>query len=259
MSLYPFAGNHAVQSAAFGVEWDTELNDGELAQVALLQNVLAKSLPARNPIEAVVMAVGQSSASPPPRPQTIGYLFSRPGPGGMTRQLEVQRTRCVGQIHDYTRWAPVWQQAHEWFSHVLPIVGSRRISSVGIQYSDVFYWRAPAAQFMAGEVFRRDAEMLPPHVFELQGLWHSNHGYFIDGSEPHPHKLLENVNVAIQDQLQQRSVTISTVHQYHASDMWGWANLKDSIQAIMFKLHARNKDTLKRLLTDKVCDLIALN
>lgn len=257
MSLYPYAGAHAVQSAAFALEWPSELTESELSAVAGVHEKIKGSLPNLAPIHTLMVQLsGNQPVSTSSSP--AGYVFSRGGPAGPVRAVEVHRNRIVGQVNDYTRWKPVWKEVKSWFEALAPHIGKRPISTIGLQYNDVFYWRDSPQTLDLGAVFREDTSLLPRNVFELKGLWHSHHGYFLDCEEPMHHRLLENVNVGMLEELGQRSIVISTVHKAEVANIWGWESLTKIIDPLMASLHARNKETLGKLLSPSAADMISL-
>jgi uncharacterized protein (TIGR04255 family) len=258
MALYPFAGAHAVQSAAFALEWPSELGEAEIGAVSSAYEKIKSSLPLVTPIQMVTFQMmGGQPGSTGTAPS--GFLFSRPGPAGPARALEAQRNRLVGQINDYTRWAPVWQEVKGWFNAIAPSIGNRLITHVGLQYNDVFHWRGAPDKLDLKQVFREGSPLLPAHVFTLDGLWHAHHGYFLDRKEPVQHRLLENVNINVVEELGQRSFVISTVHKAELSNVWGWDGVSAFIDNLMDDLHKRNKATLASLLSDDAASMISLN
>lgn len=258
MSLYPFAGAHAVQSAAFALEWPVELTEAEISGIAAAHEKIKHSLPVSAPLHTLTFQMqmlggqgGAASAVPG------GFLFSRQGAAGPVRALEVQRNRIVGQVTDYTRWQPVWSEVKSWFAAVAPFLGDRMIAQVGLQYNDVFHWRDTPESLDLKQVFRVDSPLLPSNVFGLKGLWHSHHGYFLDLDAPVKHRLLENVNIGAVEELGQRSIVISTVHKAEVN-IWSWKTLSESIDALMDSMHQRNKANLLCLLSDDAANKISL-
>jgi len=257
MSLYPYAGAHAVQSAAFALEWPIELTENEVSLVGGVHEKLRTALPNAAPMQTITfqMVAGQAGTT---GSATAGHAFSRQGPAGPARVLEVHRNRMVGQVNDYTRWEPVWKEVSNWFSAVGPILGNRQITHVGLQYNDIFHWRDAPQSLDLKQVFREDSPLLPGNVFKLKGLWHSHNGYFLERSEPVPHRLLENVNVNMLEELGQRSIVISTVHKAEIADKWGWDSMSKDIDALMADLHKRNKEVLGDLLSVNAATMIGL-
>lgn len=257
MSLYPFAGAHAVQSAAFALEWPEEISDADFNAIAGLREKLKPSLPDINPLQTYTILMSGQSGGGTTSAVPGGYVFSRPGPTGPARALEIQRNRMVGQVNDYTRWAPVWKEVKNWFDIVAPVLGKRQIATVGLQYNDVFHWRDTPESLDLKKIFKTDSPLLPANVFDLSGLWHSHHGYFLDRDTPVKHKLLENMNVNMVEELGQRSIVISSVHKAQVN-IWGWEALSECVDELMNDLHARNKENLEILLSEDAAAKISL-
>jgi uncharacterized protein (TIGR04255 family) len=261
MSLFPFAGAHAVQSAAFAFEWPQHLTDADFASVLALHDKLSKSLPTvvQNKGLTIDIASGTTSAA-----QAIGSVtFSRSAlgaAGAPSRILEIARDRCVGLINEYTRWEPVWKEVLGWFEVVAPaLVAGHPVKHIGLQYNDLFHWRASPESLDLKRVFRAQSPFLPPNVFELKDLWHSHHGYFKQREEPMAHRLLENINVNLVDELGQRSILISTVHKAEFSTpIFTPEDLLATLRELIPDLHMRNKEILGKLLADETVELIKL-
>lgn len=257
MSLYPFAGAHAVQSATFALEWPVEISGNEIGLIAGMRDKLKSALPEMQPLQSVTILMGGQSGGGTTSAVPGGYVFIKPGATGPARVLEIQRNRMMGQVNDYTRWAPVWNEVKRWFDIVAPVLGGRQIATVGLQYNDVFHWRADPATLDLKKIFKVGSPLLPSNAFELAGLWHSHHGYFVDQDAPIPHKLLENINVNMVEEQGQRSIVISSVHKAHVN-IWGWEALADKIDSLMSDMHTRNKENLGLLLSEEAADKISL-
>lgn len=257
MSLYPFAGAHAVQSAAFALEWPVELSDDDIRRMRGMHHELKGALPQLSELQTFKILMGGQPGAGTTSAVPGGFVLSRQGAAGPAKVLEIQRNRMVAQVNDYTRWAPVWNEVKSWFDIFAPVLGQRQIAIVGLQYNDVFHWRADPSSLDLRQVFKVGSPLLPSNVFDLPGLWHSHHGYFLDLDDPIRYKLLENVNVNIIEELGQRSIVISSVHKAHVN-VWGWEKLAQNVDSLMDALHARNKKNLEALLSEEAAAKISL-
>ena len=187
-----------------------------------------------------------------------GFTLSRAASaGGVSRSLEVGRMRCVAQINDYTRWKAVWPEVRKWLAAVIPKLGRRNFTSIGIQFNDVFHWRDRIETFDPAEVFSTNSTLLPNSALSNKKPWHSHHGYFIDIDTPIDSAVLENVNINVLDNLNQRSVIITTVHKAHVN-MWSWDEMNPVIDNLMEVLHQRNKAALANVLSEGAAKSISL-
>jgi uncharacterized protein (TIGR04255 family) len=261
MSLYPYAGVHAIQSAAFVVEWAGELTAGEIAQIAALHSQLSESFPSFSPIQSFKLEiVGQGQSMP--TSSIGGYVFQKNNAtGNFSKTLEVNHTRVTALINDYTRWEYVWKDVRGWFEKVIPLIGDRQILHAGLQYNDIFHWRGELGDLNIKDIFLEASPYIAKHIFEVNGLWHSHHGYLIDHAKPENSKLLENINVSASiNEAWQRSFIITTVHKMQLLDarILGWNGLASHLDELMNTMHNRNKEVLKKILTPAVLAQIDL-
>ena len=174
--------------------------------------------------------------------------------------LEVSKERCVGQINDYTRWKNVWGEVHDWFEIIIPdLVAAHPVKAVGLQYTDVFHWRADKKTFDVRKVLREGSPYLPANAFNVESLWHSNHGFLTTRETPSKHRLLENINVNLLDELGQLSLVISTMHRAEFDPVWDWKDVNAALNLLMPDLHERNKLILASVLNDETGKKINLH
>jgi uncharacterized protein (TIGR04255 family) len=258
--LFPFAGDHAVQSAAFAIEWQQELTASDAAGLQSVSEELRSVLPMFQPSQAVVFQMGPQGGVPQiVQGGVAGFTLSRPtSGGGVSRLLELERQRCVVRINDYTRWHLVWPEVQKWFNAVGSRLGRRNFTAIGLQYNDVFHWRDQIETFDPKEVFREGSPFIPANATGNKNAWHSHHGYFETIQQPTNLELNENINVNIIDNFGRRSVNIATVHRAKIS-LWEWAEVWETLGSIMEVLHDRNKKILSSILNDEVTESIHLN
>jgi uncharacterized protein (TIGR04255 family) len=257
--LYPSAGNHSVQNAAFAIEWLSELTPAELSAAMGAHADLVGSLPQQNQVPVMSIQIGPNGPQMLSGSAAGGFmLFKAAAAGGVSRSLEVDRTRCVAQVNDYTRWKDVWPEVRKWLAAVITRVGRRNFTSIGMQFNDVFHWRDRIDTFDPTEVFSAESTLLPSGVLSNKQTWHSHHGYFVNIDTPIESAVLENVNINVVDNLNQRSVIITTVHKAHIN-MWTWEEIDAMIDKLMEVLHQRNKAALANVLSKAAADSISLN
>jgi uncharacterized protein (TIGR04255 family) len=258
-ALYPSAGNHSVQNAAFAIEWLSELTPTELSAAMAVHAELSASLPQQSQASVMSFQIGPNGQPQMLPSGTGGFTLFRPAPaGGVSRSLEVDRMRCVAQVNDYTRWKAVWPEVRKWFAAIIPKLGRKNFSSIGIQFNDVFHWRDRIESFDPAVVFSAKSTLLPSGALSSKQPWHSHHGYFVAINEPINVPILENVNINVLDNLNQRSVIISTVHKASVN-MWSWEEISPVLDQLMEALHLRNKAVLADLLTEEAAKIISLN
>ena len=272
-NLYPFAGDHAIQSAVFALEWaSTPLQAGLAVEHLSEVRDAAKALTADFPIseDMQLMALqfplgGFHSQNFQLQPQEFGG-FTMTKPSTMTRQasrtIMVNRESCIVQINDYSRWDTVKADLDKYLAVLLPTIGKYKpVAAIGLQFNDIFSWKADPADLDLKSVFRPDTRWLPEHVFETSHLWHSHHGYIEDHQLPIPYQQLDNVNVSrvMTDGVHALQVLISQRAQLVPPKWFKDAYSADSaISEIYGELHDGNKAIMKALLTDEVLTKIKM-
>ncbi len=265
-SLYPYAGNHAIQNAVFALGFHGIISDPILKRIeAASLDSYGRDFDPFVPHHAVAFSfdmnkVGQAS----PKLMPIGgFQLQRQSSGVpqiVTRSLTVSPSDCVLMVADYSRWATVKIEVAKYVRPILAALGEdqQAINSIGLQYTDVFTWRADPAELNLIEVFAPNPPYLVPNVLSPDGpqLWHSHHGYFKDASNSSQYKQLDNINVSrVADVSGTHSIQILTSHKAQLSTpMWqvGSEDNFDKIFEIFEALHDSNKEILRSLLSSEV-------
>lgn len=266
--LAPCSGAHAVQSAVFAIEWSNPLPQDALSHIRAAYDQskeLKRQFPAA-PQEQRILSVliDQAAGAVSPQPvssagEYIGYKFTKQSSISPSRTLQITRDSCLYIVQDYTRWKSVVYDVLLAYSEVSEYLVKSPIAALGLQYTDVFHWRADPEHLNLVEVLEVDSGLVPTSALERKGLWHSHHGYLEDRSSPAEHSALENVNVDIVDNGGQRSVAIVTSHQARLQrPLYTSEALSSSLKMFYESLHDQNKALLGKLLTSEVQSKIKL-
>lgn len=268
--LYPFAGDHAIQSAVVVAEWadpggSKPLSSDNLQSLERDARPQLTKLGLTHHEQLSVLEVKMGIGQPTSHASSAfgGFKASRSAPGGdEQRSVVLARENCIIQINDYTRWADAVRDILEYLNVLLPSIGQfSPIRHLTLQFNDVFIWKAPPEELIMAEVFRTGTVWLPDHVFGLQNLWHSHHGYFADKLDPCPFQQLDNVNVsrAVVDGL--HSVQALIAHRASlAQPIWVREPLSEEgdILSILGQFHTDNKRILAELFSGEVLRSINL-
>lgn len=265
--LSPFAGRHAVQSAAFGVHWATPISDDALRAVGELHEKIKADFPSKQQAQRVTFSWGGDTQPIQSTPEIGGLNFIKPiggaGAGSPARSLQVQDNFLMLAVNDYDRWAGFAELIKRSFEALMPTIAQSRSAQIlQLQYTDTFFWRGKPGTLEVKEIFREGSKFLAPNVFSVgDNLWHSFHGFFSDKA-PKGCRLLENINVQRtpnEGSPDEQLFTISTNHQlFLDSGIDDAAALLNFIAENVEQMHKRNKEVLAELLTDEVQQLIAL-
>jgi len=269
-NLFPYAGNNAIQNVVFAIEWAEQLETSELHIIRGLHESpvnreFRKTFPQVQEPRMLMIKINQDSAGQSVRSNNVdelgGVNFVRPSVntvGAASKALNVSRQSCMAVISEYTRWDLVWLEVRNWLILVMPtILKKRPVTTFGLQYTDVFQWKADPASLVVSEVLSKNSDYLPKNVFDSKSLWHSHHGFLKKEQAPIPHDLLENVNVNMLENNGQRSIQIVTSHRVTlATPSW---KVDEPLDQLMPSLHLRNKAIIGNLLTPAVQATIKLN
>lgn len=269
-SLYPFAGDHAIQSAVFALEWPAESlavpQDPSTSLVAYRDTVRSALAHDFQHVEDLMvfsmsmgpMAAGAGQLISQPTPQTAGFTLSRRSSihGWPARTITVSPEHILIQINDYSRWENIRSDLRRYLLALLPLIkGYRPVAAIGLQIVDLFNWKNNPEQLQLAEVFRENSKYLPSNVMELTGLWHSHHGFLTSQSEPYLFDQLDNINVS---RISTDGVdAIQIVGSHRAKfPVPRFIGVEDDIDCQVIKmqdhLHEVNKDILREILADGV-------
>lgn len=268
--LYPFAGDHAIQNAIMVFEWGPDqhgagLNAEQIKAVAdAAKASLHNDFPKIEEMRFVSLQLSPDSISQSQQAEFGGLKLVRPGPYGSSeaRSITIARDHCAIQFSDYTRWGQIKADFDRYMTHIVPAVCAfTSIKTVAMQVTDVFTWKDDAAKLSLSEVFAEGSRWLPPHIFQLSGLWHSHHGFFVEGTESQGFTQLDNVNISrarsdlgdvLQILMSHRATLVNpcTDSRYESGTHIG--------SKIFDKLHSDNKSILKEVLTPQVLSKISL-
>lgn len=270
-SLYPIAGDHAIQSAVVVVGWDPQdavcnLSADRLSKLqARLQpafkNVGLTTLELLNHIE---IQYGEGFNNAQPVPSVRGFKFSRLSTlnAGVLRSVAFTKDQLVIEIADYTRWAQVWRDVCTYLELIFQELDAAvAIKRLALQFNDVFFWRGAPEELELNKVFQVGNSWLPQNIFQQKSFWHSNHGYLADCTSPLNFRQLDNVNVSRSESDGRHIIQVLTAHQadlLEALSIESKSPDLENVTEIFQKFHDDNKRVLKELLSEAVQVKISL-
>jgi uncharacterized protein (TIGR04255 family) len=268
--LYPFAGDHAIQNAILVFEWGSDqlgtgLNAEQMKQVAeVARATLQSEFRKIEEMKFVSLQVNSDFISQSQQSELGGVRLVKLGSLGTSeaRSVTIARDNCAIQFSEYTRWAQIKADFDRYMNAIVPAVCAfTPIKAIALQVTDVFTWKANPDDLILAEVFAQGSRWLPPHVFELKGLWHAHHGFFVEGTESSGFSQLDNVNISrasseVGDVLQILMSHRATL----ASPCWdkSYDPAAHIGSKILEKLHGDNKSILKEVLTEQVLSKISI-
>jgi uncharacterized protein (TIGR04255 family) len=271
--LQPFAGQHAIQSAAFSLEFAKEMDVAELqclrVAAAELKNDFPKLTDQKLTTISFQIGSGEQDASIPQTAamDTGGFILDRPsseqGQVQSLRLIVVSRKSITVVINDYTRWEKFRSDINSYLSILLKSINAQKgVLGISLQIADVFNWRSDPADLNVAEVFSKESKYLMSNVFEPDILfWHSHHGCLLQQALPVNFQQLDNININKTFSTGEHQFQILTSHKVtFQSPLYKFLDVnKEKVFSILDNLHVRNKEILKDVLMPKIQAKINLN
>ena len=183
----------------------------------------------------------------------------------IAEQLQVDQQSITYRTWRYVSWS--WQ-IERLRTMILPVMeemsGVVALSAVQLEYLDKFRLDAEPEEGSIKLIIRQGCELVPPHVLEKAGLWHSYTGSFLPSSDGT--RQLELVNIDVVDQpnaetpTQTRWMNILTVRQDtfspEALETGGASGAE--VFEVLASMHPQLKRLLGRIITDELSARIFL-
>lgn len=256
--LYPFAGQHAIQSAVFGLDFSSELEVSEVATLRAAASQLIAEFANINDQHRTTLnlqAGPGAAAAPSTTVEVGGFILERPSlvsTEPSTRLIIVNRTGIIIVINDYTRWDRFKSDVDRYLSALfVPMDNQKAISSIGLQFNDIFLWKADPVDLNLSEIFAANNVYLAPNALMSPLLWHSHHGYLKNETVPVKHQQLDNINVSRVAANEEHQIQILTSHRVTLEKPLykSWSMSKNILFELQENLHSKNKEILGALLT----------
>lgn len=262
--LRPYAENHAIQQATFTFEWQTELSNDNIRDLKNIasQKLIPCAFTSIKDQNTVTFNFAFAEGVQNTTNETIGGFVCENFENGIpVRILSVTRQNLTVIIHNYSRWLQICSDVTNYLSEIFTkLISWTKIASLNLQYNDLFIWENINSPLPFNAVLKEDSKYLPSSVFSvsMSDLWHSHHGYFSQLNDSTEKNLLENVNVSIlRDHENHQVLQIVTSHRLFGNMLQSIIGLESTLELFNL-LHIRNKDILKNVLTESVCQKISL-
>lgn len=213
--VQPAKGRHAIQNCTFAVEFAAPLASEQLAALSRRYDedaALKAWFPRKSEhrggyvldsshVKGADLLQGLSLARIAPDGSVEWGLSANPG---------VVTISCSA----YSRWTQVREQALVLLEALLSAIGNARVSALGLQYVDEFFWVGERTLLNASAFFDASTPLLPPHVFTaIPPAWHSHNGWFVDHAQALKYRELVNVNVNLLSQPERIVAQVITTHR----------------------------------------------
>lgn len=263
-NLHPAKADHSVLQALFAIEWANPL-----ASAAPLSRLRDANLPtvekdfpspqkeSRGVGVIINMTDGHQALSTTTGDELLAISFEKLNDiGAPVRFLSISRDRIVLGFNEYTRWQQVLDKAKVYFAEIMTALQGDGVEfdSIGLQYTDVFNWKDKPSSLDLNHIFNQESDYVAHNLIKSKDLCHCHHGYFENSlHQADCKKLLNNVNIEINEDDGFRKINITTTHQAKLTKNHNnYDHFSKTHEELLNELHQKNKSILINLLTDEV-------
>ncbi|HEV7880227.1 TIGR04255 family protein [Bradyrhizobium sp.] len=274
----PLHEAHSIEVAAAAVNFSQPLTEVAWKKVVRDAEGVCKAagLGEKSVVNAVQITIGLP-AGPPPPTTVDAMVFMRsqatniPG-GGLQRSaleaLTVSREGLNFQTSVYTRWDAFFERIQLLLKPPLrSALHSIAVTNLRLEYKDVFRFVGEGKP-IAEELLNTCSDLIAPHVFRNEKLWHSHTGFFEDALGCKERLVQINVDAnfsATRGSTEPpfRAVTITTAVQNNLANASAEAlDNEDEIansQILMFdSLHLRSKELFVKLISKQTASQVGI-
>ena len=200
-SEWTWTGSNPIIGCAISFEFAGPFSQQAFEAIGKLHSSFRKRLPRRNIQQMLMMQIGPPGPMPVQIPQQAGIVFDRlKGDGSPEASLSVVMNMVTYMTTIYTRWDEVWREAVAVIEPIASVLAAEHpVSGLTVEYTDRFLMPGrdtasrPVRRLLASNPFIAD------NIFNCEGLWHCNHGFFRNLDTLPGCRLLENVNFGLSE------------------------------------------------------------
>lgn len=270
--IIPFSDQHAIRNVLFVIEFSRPVTAVELSELKPgmpLHDALKGALPKVTEQQQVVINLGPGVPGFPNAavPQELGGIsFERMLPNGEPEiGLNIQAGSLSLICGKYSRWAEVLGKVEEILNLVSGWLGKHKVqaSSFVLQYLDEFKVFFEGGQYgPLAELFKTTSPYITSNFANLDGAFHSHHGFFSSPDYEIPGRLLTNINVNVAELAGFLNAQVQTTHKYIAHEhikIAGEDGFSQTLKDAYEYLHQDNKKIMRSLLTEPVKAMISFD
>ncbi|AGA76043.1 hypothetical protein CXG50_02175 [Pseudomonas plecoglossicida] len=252
---------HAVERLSLGLDWDKPLDAATMAQLSTLGDRIAEVLPRKieistSGVRATVAGVVKD-ASEDESAELFAILFddNDDHEGAIDEKLVEMVVNDSGLGFAINSRYPGWEKtralAFDVFNVFYEAVSKQvSISSIDFRVSNVFGLK----QFDGNltDLLNVECTSLPRRVFNSEGLWHLDEGYFDEHSASEVSQLLVNLHVSKAREGDETNLFVRTMHQFDLGEQPAGTTSLVDLFGHFDHLHEVNKDLLASVLNENI-------
>ena len=261
-NVKPSNDNNAIKVIAFVLEFQQEIDESTVDKLRVFyQNnaEIKKDLPREQLLHTMMIQMeGQQQVS---NKQVVGGVAfdSLLANGSQEWSLSVRGNVVVVTCGRYTRWDQVWNQAKSYFSAVLPLLSDKTFKFITLEYVDEFFISNHNSEWKK-ELFNLESKYLPSNIHDLDGFWHSHHGFHLHEVQPVEQRVLNNIDIDYISDPGGHKLLIRTQHKSELLEAINYSEnfMDETVDKIMNNNHTFNKELMVNLLSTEIQSKIKL-
>lgn len=283
LSFQPINDAHAIVELVFFFNFSSDFKNESLSKLKVnLKNKhdkFIKDTPVYK-LEHQVKINSQNNPSVDSKQTLSGFeLESFDEDGSLDWGLSISDNKFLIHCLNYSTWEKVWKEAFSYISEVFETISdddSFMISNFGLKYLDKFIYSKEIEDYSITDLFRSENDFITKNILESSNVWHCNSGWFEDLSkefvieDSYVFKCLNQLNVESNASNKDSNEIIVTIDhgtflipKRVETDNQKYGIEVNKINKDYFKksfdlLHSKNKNILKRLLANNMCERINL-
>jgi hypothetical protein len=150
-------------------------------------------------------------------------------------------------------------QLFQWGLNNTPLV-DKGVAAYALQHQNEFLWSGPPTTMAPKLLFEDKIGLLPRHLLDKKGMWHSYSGWFSEGKELAFGEHLVNINIAfISREVKGRDGGVAQIAVSLKCTCQGRTEAPKDPIALFDALHVEHEKLLGSLLTDPIKQKIKLS
>lgn len=264
----PHGLTHAVERLSLGFDWTSPLDAQTMRKLSSLGDRIAALLPRKfevstSEVRASVNGIAADPLSSEDDAELYAVLFDdnedKDAPFDIKHaEIVLKNEGLTFSVHaKYDGWEKTRAQALELYNVFFDEIADKvKLDSVQFRVSNVFCLDKFTGNL--SDLLSVECDSLPRRIFNAEGLWHVDEGYFEEQIDSNESQLLVNLNVSKVLGDDGSLLYVRTMHQFyygHESDKAiSLENLFDKFTA----LHDTNKTLLATVLNKKISTSLGL-
>ncbi|MDA9537768.1 hypothetical protein ACM41_16690 [Bradyrhizobium sp. CCBAU 21362] len=176
--------------------------------------------------------------------------------------LSIGKGSIVYHTKAYTRWEAFASQLQSLLTEPLGIaLEAVYLSNLRLEYRDVFR-HSPEGPALASTLLRAGSDLLAPHIFSREALFHSHTGFFEDGPDCDQRLIQVNVdaNEIIENDVPGRVISIMTAVQDNFHPDLELERSRGSSAAIsnFNSMHVRSAEVFRSVISDEIATRVGM-